>query len=53
MEHQDGGRPICIFQGQYQLLEIREADNGYVGKILICSKKENPRDKILGEPVKE
>ena len=53
VEHQDGGPPTCIFQGQYQPLKIKEADNKYVGKILICSKKENPHDKILGHPVKE
>lgn len=43
------GRPTCI----YHLLEMKEADNGYVGKIFICSKKENPCDKILGHPEKE
>ena len=42
-------RPICFFQGrcQYRLLAVKEADNGYLEPIFICSKRENIGVNIL------
>ena len=42
-------RPIWFFQGRYryQLLVVKEADNGYLEPIFICSKRENNGVNIL------